>query len=320
LNVDAPFSSPEFDYRGKTEFWDMIASGEVLETDLTMHPSTSATTNDFFQIPFELFDRATVPANGGMRSFYIATKTNRFIYGNNAAGYAVNDYMDLVESDDAYAPEILVGEAVLAYPWDSGFFFDYAILFVGEVYYDAECDSDSLAPSTSALTPDDIPTIFSPGQTKTPTPTLQEISFFQIDLTIEPPSPPPSTMLTYVTTPATNTTSTGSMSDPVPSPPFFPTISPAPSTNQNYCGVSQEEAQNRCAITISCPDGLNSTCLYGQACFRITKPCDTTDSAVLTGSNANKIDNSGCSVCMIGLLLRAIALTAVISWASMFWY
>eukprot|EP00581_Thalassiosira_minuscula_P010578 CAMPEP_0183711732 /NCGR_PEP_ID=MMETSP0737-20130205/7155_1 /TAXON_ID=385413 /ORGANISM="Thalassiosira miniscula, Strain CCMP1093" /LENGTH=698 /DNA_ID=CAMNT_0025940299 /DNA_START=157 /DNA_END=2253 /DNA_ORIENTATION=+ len=153
LKVDGNFNSPDFDYRGKTEYWDMIASGEIFETNLTTYPSTydpdDPLSRDFFQIPFDSFNkaRATVPANGGMRSFYIATKTNVFIYGN-AVGKRVYDQMDLVQSDDVYAPEILVGEFVSSYPWDSNFFFDYAITFVGEVHYEAECDS--LAPSISA--------------------------------------------------------------------------------------------------------------------------------------------------------------------------
>jgi len=68
-----------------------------------------------------------------------------------------------------------------------------------------------------------------------------------------------------------------------PVAPTSPTVSPAPTTNRNYCGVSQEEAQERCAITIPCPDGLNSTCLYGQACFRITGPCDATSDGIASG-------------------------------------
>mmetsp|Transcript_42648 Transcript_42648/g.89499 ORF Transcript_42648/g.89499 Transcript_42648/m.89499 type:complete len:686 (+) Transcript_42648:2184-4241(+) len=60
--------------------------------------------------------------------------------------------------------------------------------------------------------------------------------------------------------------------------PAFPTASPAPSTNRNFCGVSQEDAQNNCAMVIPCPDGLNSTCLQRQYCFQITEPCDSTGS------------------------------------------
>mmetsp|Transcript_35937 Transcript_35937/g.75651 ORF Transcript_35937/g.75651 Transcript_35937/m.75651 type:complete len:340 (+) Transcript_35937:188-1207(+) len=58
----------------------------------------------------------------------------------------------------------------------------------------------------------------------------------------------------------------------------FPTVSPAPSTNRKYCGVSQEDAQDRCDVTIPCPDGLDIVCLYGQACFPIMGPCDTDSS------------------------------------------
>eukprot|EP00581_Thalassiosira_minuscula_P008935 CAMPEP_0183707118 /NCGR_PEP_ID=MMETSP0737-20130205/3768_1 /TAXON_ID=385413 /ORGANISM="Thalassiosira miniscula, Strain CCMP1093" /LENGTH=931 /DNA_ID=CAMNT_0025934699 /DNA_START=100 /DNA_END=2895 /DNA_ORIENTATION=+ len=59
---------------------------------------------------------------------------------------------------------------------------------------------------------------------------------------------------------------------PVPAP---PTVSPAPSTNQHYCGSSQEDAQNRCEMTIPCPEKDSIVCLRGQACYQITGPCGT---------------------------------------------
>mmetsp|Transcript_3069 Transcript_3069/g.6754 ORF Transcript_3069/g.6754 Transcript_3069/m.6754 type:complete len:334 (-) Transcript_3069:207-1208(-) len=45
-------------------------------------------------------------------------------------------------------------------------------------------------------------------------------------------------------------------------------------TNRNYCGASQEDAQNRCAMAIPCPDGSDIVCLIGQECYQISGPCN----------------------------------------------
>jgi len=75
------------------------------------------------------------------------------------------------------------------------------------------------------------------------------------------------------------------LSPPVPSPtaptanfiptgPVAPTMSPAPSTNRNYCGTSQKDAQKRCAMAIPCPDGIDIVCLKDQECYQISGPCN----------------------------------------------
>jgi len=83
------------------------------------------------------------------------------------------------------------------------------------------------------------------------------------------------------------TTSLGPGTEPTPlfpTDPIFPTVSPAPTANRNFCGFNKEDAENRCANTIPCPNGLNSTCLIRQACFQITGPCDAIDDADSAGS------------------------------------
>eukprot|EP00581_Thalassiosira_minuscula_P014560 CAMPEP_0183713792 /NCGR_PEP_ID=MMETSP0737-20130205/8542_1 /TAXON_ID=385413 /ORGANISM="Thalassiosira miniscula, Strain CCMP1093" /LENGTH=246 /DNA_ID=CAMNT_0025942633 /DNA_START=173 /DNA_END=913 /DNA_ORIENTATION=- len=85
------------------------------------------------------------------------------------------------------------------------------------------------------------------------------------------PTPPPS-----------NAPSANFISPALPSlvGPTVPTISPAPSTNRNYCGASQEDAQDRCEMVIPCPDGSHNVCLRGQSCYRITGQCGAASSTI----------------------------------------
>mmetsp|Transcript_15713 Transcript_15713/g.33218 ORF Transcript_15713/g.33218 Transcript_15713/m.33218 type:complete len:769 (+) Transcript_15713:917-3223(+) len=89
-------------------------------------------------------------------------------------------------------------------------------------------------------------------------------------------SPSPTLQMTTSLSPTTPPTNFIPPDRPFPSGPTAPTTSPAPSTNRNYCGASQEDAQNRCAVVIPCPDGFDNVCLYGQACYQISGPCDAT--------------------------------------------
>mmetsp|Transcript_38266 Transcript_38266/g.67159 ORF Transcript_38266/g.67159 Transcript_38266/m.67159 type:complete len:837 (-) Transcript_38266:111-2621(-) len=44
-------------------------------------------------------------------------------------------------------------------------------------------------------------------------------------------------------------------------------------TNERYCGLNIERAQNRCAMAIPCSDGLSDVCLDGETCFGIGGTC-----------------------------------------------
>eukprot|EP00571_Detonula_confervacea_P017820 CAMPEP_0172298686 /NCGR_PEP_ID=MMETSP1058-20130122/1227_1 /TAXON_ID=83371 /ORGANISM="Detonula confervacea, Strain CCMP 353" /LENGTH=673 /DNA_ID=CAMNT_0013007973 /DNA_START=228 /DNA_END=2249 /DNA_ORIENTATION=- len=152
----------QYDYRGESkllEFWDLVAEGNIIESDLTQSSITIAkiTEQDFFQIPLGSF-KSVVPANGGIRSFYIAAPTGGFIYPTSDEA-VVNDEMNLLlgERDPGeYAPRILVGEGVVKYPMPDGALWYQSKEFMGKVYYEKVCPS--LAPSMSAL-PSFAPTI-----------------------------------------------------------------------------------------------------------------------------------------------------------------
>ena len=96
-------------------------------------------------ISFSSFNKTSVPANGGLRSFYIATKSTSFIYSNPTK--ALNEEISLILADGVYAPKILVGEGVVSYPMPKSNFLYQTKSFVGTVYYEEECPSP--APSIS---------------------------------------------------------------------------------------------------------------------------------------------------------------------------
>merc|ERR1712127_54540 len=109
--------------------------------------------------------------NGGLRSFYFATKTRGLIY-SNSNDTALFDEMILTSADSTYAPKILVGEGILQYPMpkdpSTQAYYYTPKSFVGTVYYEKECPS--LAPSISA-SPTEPPIL--PSQLPPAQPSLQ---------------------------------------------------------------------------------------------------------------------------------------------------
>eukprot|EP00581_Thalassiosira_minuscula_P017612 CAMPEP_0183716166 /NCGR_PEP_ID=MMETSP0737-20130205/10163_1 /TAXON_ID=385413 /ORGANISM="Thalassiosira miniscula, Strain CCMP1093" /LENGTH=596 /DNA_ID=CAMNT_0025945387 /DNA_START=33 /DNA_END=1823 /DNA_ORIENTATION=- len=93
----------------------------------------------------------------------------------------------------------------------------------------------------------------------------------------------PTTSMTFSPpTPATPTFTVPLIPPTIPAP---PTVSPAPSTNRHYCGSSQADAQNRCDVTIPCPEKDSIVCLIGQTCYQITGPCGATSGDLPTTYN-----------------------------------
>lgn len=50
-----------------------------------------------------------------------------------------------------------------------------------------------------------------------------------------------------------------------------------PARGLRYCGLSLQDAQDRCAVNNPCPDGRSDNCLAGQTCFPIPSMCMSGD-------------------------------------------
>ncbi|EED94297.1 predicted protein [Thalassiosira pseudonana CCMP1335] len=101
-----------FDYRGELDQWNLIAEGQILETDLTTDVTTlSVQQADYFAIPFENFQPTRIPPNGGQQSFYVTLKANGLQYADPSSGLALNQQpsMSMVPSTsptvvESYSP------------------------------------------------------------------------------------------------------------------------------------------------------------------------------------------------------------------------
>ena len=104
------------DYRGKMDFWNKISEGTIYKEDLSKSSTTlQILENDYYKIPFDRFNRTSVPGSGGVRSFYIATLDPGFIYSDppdngNGGLKIVNDVMTLQTDPGVDGPQVLVGE------------------------------------------------------------------------------------------------------------------------------------------------------------------------------------------------------------------
>lgn len=185
LSIEGYYANPErnpdlpslladetsYDYRGEMDMWELIAGGVISEDDLEQSSTTLAGTEpDFYQIPFDSFTKTRVPANGGVRSFYIATKSSAYTYVDPPEGKnLLTDELVLIggNSADKFSPKILLGEGVADYPMSATPLLYQRKAFVGKLYYEKECPSE--APSTTTM-PSAAPTItasFSPSTSPT---------------------------------------------------------------------------------------------------------------------------------------------------------
>ncbi|KAL9187215.1 hypothetical protein ACHAXT_001318 [Thalassiosira profunda] len=189
LSIDGHYASPErnathpemisadaadsFDYRGDREMWTRIAEGQITPADLTQNFRGVKQ----YILPSGTF-RASVPPNGGIRSFYIHTARRRqpsLVSARPPEWRTVNDVVDTLPYAPAETPvpRILVGEEfVFGYPLgvfefmpDDPTFYQPS-MFVGTLFYEVECPNG--APSV-ALSPSVAPpTTSSPESNLTP--------------------------------------------------------------------------------------------------------------------------------------------------------
>ncbi len=114
-----------YDYRGNLTAFTMIASGQIFEVNLEQ----GLNGDGFFQVPYGAFNnvKTGVPGSGGIRSFYIATKSSAFLLSDHTADTTikVNDEIPLfsVSIPGDYPPKVLVGEGVVNYPMETTTYF-----------------------------------------------------------------------------------------------------------------------------------------------------------------------------------------------------
>lgn len=51
------------------------------------------------------------------------------------------------------------------------------------------------------------------------------------------------------------------------------TEAPVRHVHMRYCGLNLQDAHDRCAVNVPCPDGRSNNCLAGQTCFPIPSAC-----------------------------------------------
>ncbi|KAL9187230.1 hypothetical protein ACHAXT_001333 [Thalassiosira profunda] len=150
-----------FDYRGEQNIamWTKIAEGEITLEDLSQDSEFWGTAGTY-SLPPGAF-RASVPPNGGVRSFFIQIKASGLVYALPPDGKSVNDEMDMIAPHHApsqHIPRMLVGEGFQAH--SSGSMPNEAFrytpkVFLGRVHYEIECPdgAPSVTPSPSAALP-----------------------------------------------------------------------------------------------------------------------------------------------------------------------
>ena len=90
---------------------------------------------------------------------------------------------------------------------------------------------------------------------------------------------------------------------PAPSPPpqsWLGVLGLSPGTEEKYCGLTPEDAANRCMTTTPCPDGKSDGCLSGQSCFTIPQSCASMQAAagnqVGAGMQGDAADQGGVNM------------------------
>lgn len=142
------YEGDQYDYRGQISYWEMISSGSIQSSDLIASDTTTSSDYDFYAIPFEEFKATQISPNGGIRSFFINTT---LLYTDPTADADINDEQLLQGYDDPAAPKLLVGEG--ANGFSTTMFMYYERAFVGKVFYETDCVTESPSASPSkALT------------------------------------------------------------------------------------------------------------------------------------------------------------------------
>ena len=154
--ADTNRTAMKFDYRGDFSFWEKISHGIVAQNG----------DSDYFQIPFDNFAPTNIPPNGGVRSFYLTLDAPALVYKELDRRQGVGK----TQKDDNYnfnrkrgdTPILMIGEAVISYPFIRADFLYNAKQFVGKIVQDYDCPSQSpsLRPSSMpSQRPTDKPSI-----------------------------------------------------------------------------------------------------------------------------------------------------------------
>jgi len=172
----------DYDYRGNFTYWQIIAAGAISKSFLSFldsKPGEDTNGTYFYQIPWDRFERTYIQPNGGVRSFYLTLDSGSLVY--REMDKESKQPFGKVQKDDNYQrdpdgpshpPTLLIGEGVIGYPFNTMPFLYYAKQFVGKLYYEIECPSESpsVSPSESPSTSMSPSTLPSATPTVMPTP------------------------------------------------------------------------------------------------------------------------------------------------------
>jgi hypothetical protein len=150
--ADTNRTSMKFDYRGDFSFWKRISQGTI---DVAQNGNS-----DYFQIPFDNFSPTYLPPRGGVRSFYLTLNAPALVYKELDRKQGIGKK----QKDDAYnsnqkrgdTPTLMIPEAVIGYPFISAEFLYTPKQFVGRIFQDYECPSQSPSMQPSEL-PSQLP-------------------------------------------------------------------------------------------------------------------------------------------------------------------
>ncbi len=208
--ADTNRTSMKFDYRGDFSFWKKISHGTIVIQDRN---------SDYFQIPFDNFTPTYIPPNGGVRSLYLTLNVPALMYKELDKKQGIGKK----QKDDDYnrnrkrgdTPTLMIGEVVIGYPFVSAEFLYSPKQFVGKIFQDYECPSQS-----PSLQPSQAPTQ-TPSGRPSKSPSLQPSR-----VPTQTPSGKPSIS-----------------TEPTKSPSLYPSLSPSssPSTSLPPTSASSDQ-------------------------------------------------------------------------------
>lgn len=237
-----------FDHRGNFALWRRIATGAIRQDDLPSSGRYGDGGGDYFQIPFAMFEPTFVPPNSTMRSFYLTLDTAALVYADPERKCRLgcvqkdDDFRSKYDdSDDAtqHPPILLHGEGVVGYPFRAVDFLYSPRRFVGRVFYEYECptESPSAAPS---LDPSGMPS-FPPSDGPSNLPSFEPSvspSSSPSSLPSDLPSSGPSEMPTSMPSMSPSSSPSSGPSDaPSSMPSLLPSATVLP-THVNYPSAS----------------------------------------------------------------------------------
>ena len=165
----------EYDYRGNFTYWRSVASGTISKSFLSFYSYNKQQVGDaethFFAIPWDRFEPTYIPPNGGVQSFYLTLNSGSLVYRavdpnqkNSIGKIQKDDNFEQSYDGPFHPPILLVGEGIVGYPFNTMPFLYNAKQFVGKVYYEIECPSESpsASPSTTpsmSESPSSIPSV-----------------------------------------------------------------------------------------------------------------------------------------------------------------